>query len=189
MTDIHRFTGVNHGIDTDQAGASDVNELLRETERELMLARQKIDAASRSRADFLSKMSHELRTPMTAIVGMTDLLLLGELSAEQRDCLGTVRDAADNLMALLNDICDYARVEAATLEFEWTGFRLRALLEETIRRLAPAAYAKGVELIVRISRDVPDLLVADPVRISQIVTNLVDSGLRMTKEGEVFLDV
>lgn len=189
MADTRRFGEPQRQLDLDHTRAADVNELLRETERELMLARQKLELANRSRSEFLSKLSHELRTPMTAIVGMTDLLLLGELTGEQRECLATVRDAADSLMSILTDVCDYARVEAGTLEFEWTGFRLRPRLAEVARKLAPAAEAKGIELIMRVDADVPDLLVTDPARLGQIVSNLIDSGIRLTKEGEVFLDV
>jgi HPt (histidine-containing phosphotransfer) domain-containing protein/nitrogen-specific signal transduction histidine kinase/CheY-like chemotaxis protein len=163
--------------------------LLKEAEHELVLARQKLDLAARMRAEFLSKLSHEFRTPMTAIVGMTDLLLLGGVTADQRECLTTVRDAADNLMCLLNEVCDFARVEAGMLDFEWTGFRLRELIEQTIEPLAQRAHAKGLELIVSIGHDVPDSLVADPRRVGQIIDNLVESSIRLTRTGEVFLDV
>jgi two-component system sensor histidine kinase/response regulator len=164
-------------------------QLLEEAERELGLARQKIESANRARAEFLSMMSHEFRTPMTAIVGMTDLLLLGEITADQRECLTTVRDAADNLMVMLNEVCDYVRAEAGLLDFEWTGFHLRNLLEEAVQPLAQRAHAKGLELVVAVGPSVPDLLVSDPRRVSQIVVNLLDSSIRLTKQGEVVLEV
>lgn len=158
-------------------------------ERELIALRQKLEAVQRTRADFLMKMSHEFRTPMTAIVGMTDLLLLGQLSAEQRECLSAVRDAADNLMELLNAICDHARVEAGLLDFEWSGFRLRGLVEDVVRQVAVSAREKDVEIVVRVASAVPDLLVADPHRLQQVLYHMLDSSVRLTGRGRVSLDV
>lgn len=161
----------------------------RSAERETQMLRERVRQASVDRAALLSLLSHELRTPMTAIVGMTDLLLLGRVDNEQRECLSTVRDAADCLMAILNDVCDYARVDAGILDFEWIGFRLRNLVAEVAQRLDAHARPKQIDLLISIDADVPDLLVGDPKRIGQVLHHLIDSALRLTKSGRVAIEL
>lgn len=164
-------------------------ELLRETERELLVARQKLQTALEDRAVFLSELSHAARTPMTGVVGMCDLLTMGSLLPVQREYLSALRESADQLMSLFNDVCDLARAEAGAIDFEWIGFRLSAVLDDVAHALAPQARRKRLELVFSVGQDVPDLLVGDPQRVRQLLTGLVENSIRLTREGEVLLDV
>lgn len=164
-------------------------ELLRETERELLVARQKLQTALEDRAVFLSELLHAARTPMTGVVGMCDLLTMGSLLPVQREYLSALRESADQLMSLFNDVCDLARAEAGAIDFEWIGFRLSAVLDDVAHALAPQARRKRLELVFRVGQDVPDLLVGDPQRVRQLLTGLVENSIRLTREGEVLLDV
>ncbi|WP_052014819.1 ATP-binding protein [Desulfovibrio sp. X2] len=162
----------------------DLTERMR-MERELTQARDEAQAADRAKTEFLANMSHELRTPMNAIIGMSDLVLNGELGAEQRDFVSTIGESARTLLRIVNDILDYSRIEARGLELESVDFSLRGLVQGVIKGLVVEAERKGLALGATVADDVPDSLRGDPGRLRQVLVNLVGNAIKFTERGEV----
>jgi two-component system, sensor histidine kinase and response regulator len=156
--------------------------------KELEVARRRAEDAARVKADFLANMSHEIRTPMNAVMGMTDLALATQLSAEQRGYLATVKVSAKALLELVDDILDLSKIEAGKLELDRVELDVRETVEDAIRVLAVRAGEKGLELACRISPAVPRRLFGDPGRLRQVVVNLVGNAIKFTDRGEVVLD-
>src|SRR5262249_60379746 len=124
--------------------------------------------------------SHESRTPMNAILGMTELVLDTPVTDDQRQCLTTVKSAADNLLGIINDLLDFSKIAAGKLELDPADFSLRAGLGDTLRALAVRAHRKGLELVCHVQPDVPDSLVGDAGRLRQVLLDLVRNALKFT---------
>ncbi len=158
-------------------------------EEELHRAKASAESANRAKSDFLTTMSHEMRTPMNAILGMADLLSESPLQEEQRGYVEIFQKAGANLLALINDSLDLAKVESGRFELESIGFDLRALLEKIIEMMTSRAQDRGLQLTLEISPEVPSGLVGDPNRLRQILLNLVGNALKFTERGSVTLRV
>jgi hypothetical protein len=164
----------------------DITERVR-SEKDLQRAKEAAESASRTKSEFLANMSHEVRTPLNGVIGMIDLLLDTELSREQREYAGMAKKSAFLLLEIINDILDFSRIEAGKLEFDMVDFDFAAIIDDINNILGMKARRKNLELVCRIEPGFPHLLVGDPGRLQQVLTNLVDNAIKFTRRGKVAL--
>ncbi|UQY53645.1 two-component sensor histidine kinase BarA [Salmonella enterica] len=176
---------MQHNIDQ---ATSDLREPLEQMEIqnvELDLAKKRAQEAARIKSEFLANMSHELRTPLNGVIGFTRLTLKTELNPTQRDHLNTIERSANNLLAIINDVLDFSKLEAGKLILESIPFPLRNTLDEVVTLLAHSSHDKGLELTLNIKNDVPDNVIGDPLRLQQVITNLVGNAIKFTESGNI----
>lgn len=175
----------------DQA-TSDLRETLEQIEIqniELDMAKKRAQAAAHVKTEFLANMSHELRTPLNGVIGFARQLQKTRLTPNQLDYLKTIERSAENLLGIINDILDFSKLEAGKLKMEQLPFSLRDTLQEVTTLLAPSAHDKGLELSLRVDAAVQDSLLGDPLRLQQVLTNLVGNAIKFTEQGNVDIRV
>ena len=156
---------------------------------ELDLARKEALEASRIKSEFLANMSHEIRTPLNGIIGFTELLLKSQMNGQQKDHLNTIRKSSEILLTIINDILDFSKIEAGKLVLDRVPYNLRSTIEDVMVMLAPTAHAKNLDLVPLVYSDVPDNLMGDPLRVKQVITNLLNNAIKFTQTGEVVMRV
>lgn len=163
---------------------TDITEQVK-NEENLRIAKEKAEAASRTKAEFLSTMSHEIRTPMNGVIGTTHLLLESELNSSQVELVETLKFSADHLMNLINDILDFSKIESGKLELENVKFPLRFTLEQIIKLYTPRAIEKEIQIKFSIGENIPDLLIGDSLRLRQVLNNLLNNAIKFTEKGKI----
>ncbi len=180
---------MQHSIDQ---ATSDLRETLEQLEIqnvELDIAKKRAQEAARVKSEFLANMSHELRTPLNGVIGFTRQMLKTQLSNSQKDYLQTIEKSANNLLSIINDILDFSKLEAGKLALENIPFEFEQNLEEVVDLLATSAHEKGLEITLKVDPKIPVGLVGDPLRIQQVLTNLVGNSIKFTERGNIDISV
>lgn len=157
----------------------------KQQEVELKIARDKAQEAAQTKSDFLANMSHEIRTPMNAIIGLSNLVQKTELNPRQLDYIQKIHQSGKHLLGIINDILDFSKIEAGKLTVEKIDFSLQSVLDNVLTLVAEKAHAKGLELIFNIAADVPQRLVGDALRLSQILINYANNSVKFTDKGQI----
>jgi len=161
------------------------NDEIQKTNEELLIAKEKAEQSSRAKAEFLSVMSHEIRTPMHGVIGMINILLLENQNSKQTEMLQTLKFSAENLLMILNDILDFNKIESGKLELEIIGFNLKNTLNNIVRGFMPAVNQKNLVLDFQWDESIPEEILSDPTRLSQIMINLIGNAVKFTERGKI----
>ena len=175
----------DQGRATHVIGVSRDITMLKRTEAAMRDAKEQAEAATRAKSEFLANMSHEIRTPMNAIIGMTNLLLDTELTADQAEFVSTIRVSGENLLAILNDLLDFSKIESGSMELEQQPFSVLECIEETLDMFAPRAFQKGIELAYTVTDNLLTTVIGDSLRLRQVLINLIGNAVKFTERGEV----
>ena len=161
--------------------------LVQQRTTELVAANQRAEEATAMKSMFLANMSHEIRTPMNAVIGMAYLALKTPLSEKQRDYVSKIHNAGTSLLGVINDILDFSKIEAGRLDIEAVEFRLDDVIASVTSITAQKAQDKGLEFLVDVADSVPQTLVGDPLRLGQVIANLINNAIKFTEQGDVYL--
>jgi PAS domain S-box-containing protein len=178
-----------NGKPTDMFGVTQDITDFKLLEMEIVGAKQKAEEATQMKSMFLANMSHEIRTPMNAIIGLSHLALKTQLTPKQRDYVSKVHNAGTSLLSIINDILDFSKIEAGKLDLESTDFKLDEVITSVTTLTAQKAHDKGLEFLAHVAPGIPEVLLGDPLRLGQILTNFVNNAVKFTEQGEIKLDI
>ncbi len=178
---------LNHHIEVATADLQHGLELLEEKNIELSLDKKKTEEKSRQKSELIANMSHEIRTPMNGVIGFTNVLLDSKLDPLQLDYVKTIKASAQDLLEIINDILDYSKIDAGKLHLDCTPLDMRTCIDDVLALIAPMAHKKGIDLIPSTAVDVPKIMLGDPLRIKQMLSNLVSNAVKFTDHGYVLI--
>lgn len=166
-----------------------LEDMVKERTEKLEMAKQEAEKASKAKSEFLANMSHEIRTPINAVIGLNDLLSRTQLNFKQADYIEKISKAAKNLLNIINDILDFSKVEAGKMTIESIKFKIEDIIDDISGIVGIKASNQGIEFVIKVDNNVPQLVKGDPKRITQILLNLINNAVKFTHEGEVLLDI
>ena len=184
---LNTITDLNHHIEVSTSDLQQSLELLEEKNIELSLDKKKTEEQSRIKSELFINMSHEIRTPMHGVIGFANLLLEGKLDPLQMDYVQTIKSSAQDLLTTINDILDYSKMDAGKLHLDCIPVDIRVCIDEVITLMMPSAHKKNLDLIPATALNVPKIMLGDPLRLKQMLTNLISNAIKFTEHGYVLI--